>query len=89
MHDTFEESTSSSSPSSSSEEEEQQQEDGGGERTGQRGGNYLVHIGLRREDNGCPEGEIQDIYGYCRSITQICKPRVFCDGSYSYHIEDS
>ncbi len=31
------------------------------------GGNYLVYLGHRREDNGCPEGQVQDIYGYCRS----------------------
>ena len=59
-------SSSEESTSTSSSEEEEQQEDGGGEMTGQSGGNYLVHIGLRREDNGCPEGEIQDVYGYCR-----------------------
>ncbi len=42
--------------------EETEEVDGEGE----SGGNYLVHIGHRREDNGCPEGQVQDIYGYCR-----------------------
>lgn len=34
-------------------------------------GNYLVHLGHRREDNGCPEGQVQDIYGYCRRVTYL------------------
>ncbi len=25
-----------------------------------------VYLGHRREDNGCPEGQVLDIYGYCR-----------------------
>ena len=61
-------------PEESSEEEkggeEREEEggggDGGGDKGGEGGGNYLVHIGLRREDNGCPEGQVQDVYGYCR-----------------------
>ncbi|XP_040583367.1 uncharacterized protein [Lepeophtheirus salmonis] len=34
----------------------------------QNGGNLLVHLGHRREDNSCPYGWVMDIYGYCRSI---------------------
>ncbi len=29
-------------------------------------GNKLVYLGYRREDNGCPQGQVLDVYGYCR-----------------------
>ena len=29
-------------------------------------GNKLVHLGYRKEDYFCPEGQVLDIYGYCR-----------------------
>jgi hypothetical protein len=31
-------------------------------------GNLLVYLDYRREDNSCPEGQVIDIYGYCRSF---------------------
>lgn len=50
--------------SSEEEDDDDDEEEERGQVVG--GGNYLVHIGHRREDNGCPEGQVQDIYGYCR-----------------------
>ena len=29
-------------------------------------GNKLVHLGYRKEDYFCPEGQVLDVYGYCR-----------------------
>ncbi len=56
-----EESSEKSSEEVSSEESSEESNEGNEEY-----GNYLVHLGYRREDNGCPEGQVLDIYGYCR-----------------------
>ena len=29
-------------------------------------GNLLVHLDYRKEDRSCPDGQVLDIYGYCR-----------------------
>jgi hypothetical protein len=29
-------------------------------------GNLLVYLDYRKEDRSCPDGQVLDIYGYCR-----------------------
>ena len=31
-------------------------------------GNKLVYLGYRKEDHFCPEGQVLDVYGYCREV---------------------
>ncbi len=54
--------TTASPPSSTG--KAQSPEELGGEQ--EQKGNLLVYLDYRREDNSCPEGQVIDIYGYCR-----------------------
>ena len=37
-------------------------------------GNKLVYLGYRKEDYFCPEGQVLDIYGYCRQVQRLPPP---------------
>ena len=31
-------------------------------------GNYVEYMGYGKEEHNCPQGQVKDIYGYCRSV---------------------
>lgn len=40
-------------------------------------GNLLVYLDYRKEDRSCPDGQVLDIYGYCRLITNFFHKTMF------------